>query len=109
MKRVAAIVLSLMFLGLQVMSPTPSSLAAVSAGRDCGCARGACCAAAAPASQPPPAAPAPADSQHPLALLAPNRVAWQLPVTVRSVALLDSSVAVTANVPLFTRHCSFLI
>jgi len=111
MKRAAAIILSLMYLGLQVMASAPVFTPVTQTGPCCGCKKHECCVTEnSRAAQPLPAAQAPAGPQHEISLLPLTAVAWTLPVTATSFnSSVDSPSSFATNVPLFTRHCSFLI
>jgi hypothetical protein len=111
MKRTAAIILSLMFTGLQVMSSVPIFSSATQASRCCGCKKHECCVAGSnPDAQPLPAAPAPANPQHELSLLPAVAVAWTLPLSDYPSAISADRLSPLATaVPLFTRHCALLI
>jgi len=111
MKRIAAIILSLIFLGLQVMLSTPSSFSVTQTGKCCGCKKHNCCVTRNPPdAHPLPAAPAPTVLQYDVSLLPLTAIAWRLPGAATSfIAAVDSPSFLATNVPLFTRHCSFLI
>jgi hypothetical protein len=111
MKRAAAVILSLMFLGLQVMSAAPILSATTQTSQCCGCKKHACCVTEKnPDAQPLPAAPVAVSPQHELSLIPLSAVAWTIPVKENSViSSVDCLSSFATNVPLFARHCSFLV
>ncbi len=111
MKRAAAIVLSLMFVWLQAMSPAQVTSANGKLARSCCSCNKACCVTqSSPSSQPLPVAPTPAGAQTDFSALVPMLVMWTLPVTAPSqISSSDSAPLLALAVPLFTRHCARLI
>ena len=112
MKRAAAIILSLMFLWLQVLSSAETSfLPAKPVGACCGCKQRDCCVTpAAPDAQSLPVTGVPAGSRNNLSVLVSTLVAWILPATVPAQISASTSAPLPAlGVPLFTRHCARLI
>jgi hypothetical protein len=111
MKRVAAIVLSLMFVWLQAVSSAQTTFLPAPAGcRCCDCKANCCVSAATPATQPPATIPAAGSFPSDFSLFAPALVTWTLPVTVPSpFSSSDSAPLPALAVPLFTRHCAMLI
>jgi len=111
MKRAAAIVLSLMFVWLQVtVSAQTSFLQGANGCRCCACKRTACCVTEAPSNaQTPIALPATAGITSDFSLFAPMLLTWTLPVTSCQISPSDSAPLPALAVPLFTRHCTLLI
>jgi hypothetical protein len=110
MKRAAAIVLSLMFVWLQVVSSAQTAFLPEAGCGCCDCKTDCCVGAAAPATQPPATLPAAAGFSHDFSLFAPALVTWTLPVTAPShISSSDSAPLSALAVPLFTRHCALLI
>ena len=113
MKRVAAFVLSLMLIGLQVMASAPIAFSPATAKSCCGCgceAGGCCVRESNPAGKPVPASPAPINPHHEICLLPAEFMKWALPASRASLQA-DSSFSSphATAVPLFTRHCALLI
>jgi len=111
MKRAAAIILSLMFIGLQAMSSAPFFSAATHTSRCCGCKKHECCVAESNRdAQPLPATPAPANPQPDLSLLPLEAVSWTLPASDDPSAISADRLSPLATaVPLFSQHCALLI
>jgi hypothetical protein len=112
MKRVAAILLSLTFLWLQVVaSARPASFApAPQVCTCCDCKQTNCCVRETPSEAPQPAAlPANANAATDFPLFTPTQVRWTLPVAPTQFLCSDSAPLPTPAVPLFTRHCALLI
>ena len=109
MKRVAAILLSLMFVWLQVMASAQTNpLPTRSDG--CNCKKNCCLRAATTDTQPPATLPGNAAAQSDFSLFAPALVAWTLPLTAPSrISSFDSAPLPALAVPLFTRYCARLI
>jgi hypothetical protein len=112
MKRAAAIVLSLILILSQAMaSAQPGEASAEkSPARCCGCKSHCCVAQSFPNPQPFPVAPASASAQNDFTAFIQSRPAWILPANVPSHIFSSASAPSPATaVPLFTRHCVFLI
>ena len=109
MKRVAAILLSLMFVWLQVMASAQTNpLPTRSDG--CNCKKNCCLRAATTDSQPPAALPGNAAAHTDFSLFARALVTWTLPGTAPSqISSSDSTPLSALAVPLFTRYCARLI
>jgi hypothetical protein len=112
MKRAVAIVLSLIFLWLQVFASAPKSFfPARAVCACCDCQQMDCCVTpAAPNPQSVPATVAPVGSQNSLSLPTATLVAWTLPATATTQVSASTPAPFPAlGVPLFTRHCARLI
>lgn len=111
MKRAAAIVLSLMFVWLQVLASAQVTSANGQPLRGCcSCHKPCCVAPSAPESQPLPIASTPAGAQIDLSTLVPSLVMWTLPAIAPSqISSSDSAPLLAPAVPLFTRYCARLI
>lgn len=112
MKRVAAIVLSLIFVWLQTLPSAPAiSLPAPQVCACCDCQQMNCCVSETTPETPPPAAlPAPSGIQPDWSVFTPTLVAWILPAANRSdISSSDAAPQPAPAVPLFTRHCARLI
>jgi hypothetical protein len=111
MKRVVAMVLSLMFVWLQVMASAQTTFLTAP---DCACTaceKADCCVSTAtPNAQPLAALPVNAHSQSDFSLFTPSPVTWTLPVPApQQFFSSDSASLLALAVPLFTRHCARLI
>src|SRR5688572_27676679 len=111
MKRVAAILLSLMFVWLQVMASAQTNpLQTRSDGSGCNCKTNSCVRAVTTDTQPPPALPGNAAAHTDSSLFARALVTWTLPGTGPSLISSSDSTPLSAlAVPLFTRYCARLI
>ena len=112
MKRLSAIVLSLLLLWVQAsLVAQPVCAQAPAQCNCCRCDKGDCCVAKSPVDAAPlPAATVPAASQD-LGLFSPTApLVWLLPRgEAEDFLSAASSPLSAARVPLFTRHCALLI
>jgi hypothetical protein len=113
MKRLFAILFSLLLVWMQAVAATQAPISGVKRAvcTCCDCGRTDCCVTptSVPAA-PTPAAPIRTGVQNELGLFAPASVAWTLPaVEVQVFSPAAFSPLTTADVPLFTRHCALLI
>ncbi len=112
MKRVAAIILSLMLLWLQAKAAAPMTfLPAKAVCACCDCKQMNCCVTSAPpATQSLPATVAPTASQNTLPVFAAALEMWTLPASdLAHVSAFASTPLPAPGLPLFTRHCARLI
>lgn len=112
MKRVAAIILSLMLLWLQATAAAPMTfLPAKAVCACCDCKQMNCCVTPAPpATQPLPATVMPTVTQNPLSVFAATLEMWTLPASeLAHVSAFASAPLLAPGLPLFTRHCARLI
>src|ERR1051325_1702944 len=115
MKRLSAILLSLLLMGTQavLVAQPPTNAGTRSACKCCDCGKVNCCVTPThPGSAPAPAAPVRANTQNELSAFTLTLVAWTLPAAARqqiSIPSISSSSRLATGVPLFTRHCALLV
>ena len=114
MKRVAAFLLSLIVIWLQVVVSAQTLSASAVATPQCACCSGkkACCCVeeATPVSTPLAATPVSASASIDFTAVLAKVTAWTLPAAAPAiVSSADSASASSLAVPLFTRHCALLI
>ena len=115
MKRTVTLILSLTLVWLQMVATAsiPGSAARASE-PECGCCTTTqscgCVAPVVPASQPVPAVPVPSNPQTSFIALLPKGVVWTLSQTTRTVVSSSEITPLQSSaVPLFVRHCAYLI